>query len=170
MEAVVITWSLSTRRTEARASRRCSYQPPAQGSKVPIALHPSRWDLGEVDVLQALAHAMIHAVLGAEVGHRPPFDELAARIGLEGPPTSTAAGKKFRRKIQQLRAELPAFPLGAIVPGERRQKQRTRLRLWQCCCAPPVKVRVSRDDFDATCNACECAFMLKRTKEFSDHR
>lgn len=37
----------------------------------------------------------------------------------------------------------------------------SRLRLWQCECDRPVKVRVASDDFRATCDRCGTAF--KRT-------
>jgi len=34
----------------------------------------------------------------------------------------------------------------------------SRLRLWVCDCAKPVKVRVSSDDFRAHCDLCNAAF------------
>lgn len=34
----------------------------------------------------------------------------------------------------------------------------SRLRLWQCGCEPPIKVRVARDAFDCTCNTCASNF------------
>jgi hypothetical protein len=34
----------------------------------------------------------------------------------------------------------------------------SRLRLYECECTPPVKVRVARDTFDATCNCCTRPF------------
>lgn len=34
----------------------------------------------------------------------------------------------------------------------------SRLRLFECECVPPVKVRVARDHFDATCNCCHTLF------------
>lgn len=37
----------------------------------------------------------------------------------------------------------------------------SRLRLWECECDKPVKVRVASDDFRATCDVCEQAFTRK---------
>lgn len=34
----------------------------------------------------------------------------------------------------------------------------SRLRLFQCECTPPIKVRVARDEFDCTCNTCNTVF------------
>jgi hypothetical protein len=34
----------------------------------------------------------------------------------------------------------------------------SRLRLFECECVPPVKARVARDEFAATCNCCNGAF------------
>lgn len=37
----------------------------------------------------------------------------------------------------------------------------SRLRLFECECVPPVKARVARPAFDATCNCCHAVFALK---------
>ena len=34
----------------------------------------------------------------------------------------------------------------------------SRLRLWECRCPKPVKVRVASDTFDATCGKCNQPF------------
>jgi hypothetical protein len=35
----------------------------------------------------------------------------------------------------------------------------SRLRLFECECEPPIKVRLARDEFNATCNCCHHGFM-----------
>ena len=54
-------------------------------------------------------------------------------------------------------------PCGAGV-GTRGGKSRgagsgSRLRLWECECVPPVKLRVARDELDITCNCCNSNFL-----------
>jgi hypothetical protein len=34
----------------------------------------------------------------------------------------------------------------------------SRLRLWECSCEPPIKLRVARDALDITCNCCNFNF------------
>jgi hypothetical protein len=41
----------------------------------------------------------------------------------------------------------------------------SRLRLYECECVPPVKVRAARDDLDCTCNVCRGLFIKQEKKE-----
>ena len=90
-------------------------------------------------------------------GVRHAVYELAQRIG-DGRP-------EFRAML------MPSAPTTGLVPrpcsagvGTRGGVSRgkgsgSRLRLWECGCAPkPVKVRVASDDFRATCDRCGTAF------------
>jgi hypothetical protein len=155
----VITWSPSAGRTWSKPLRKCHHS-SFKGSKIAIVLHRSQWSSDDIEVLQALAHEMIHATLAPAAGHRGEFARLAEAIGLEGPATATRAGERFRIAIQRLRAELPNLPQDGIAL-DRPGKQGTRLRLWECACKPPIKVRVSRDDFRATCDVCGCTFTMR---------
>ncbi len=129
------------------------------GERNLIVIHPSEWS-EDVRVLAVLGHEMIHAALGKDVGHKPAFAALARRIGLEGPPTCTRAGSTFKRWVEGRRPRLPGFPAGALSL-EGRRVQGTRLRLYECACAPPFKVRSGRDDLDAGCKRCGCPFVLR---------
>jgi hypothetical protein len=155
VESVVLTWSLPTsqRPSEPMACR------ITRDANLTVVVR--LWWTDEIEVLQALAHQMIHLVLGFDLGHRVPFGRLAKRVALEGVPTMTIAGPAFRDVVARFRAELPPFPKGVILSGVRRRTQGTRLRLWECACEPPVKVRVSRDHLDATCNVCGRMFTMK---------
>lgn len=57
---------------------------------------------------------------------------------------------------------LPVFKPGACPMGRGtrggRMVQTARLRLWECGCVKPVKVRVASDAFQAHCDACGKAF------------
>jgi hypothetical protein len=80
---------------------------------------------------------------------------LALPLPREGTPNAEVFGS-LRLKLK---------PCGAGI-GVRGGKSRgagsgSRLRLFECDCVPPVKVRVARDEFDATCNCCDHLFNLK---------
>jgi hypothetical protein len=80
---------------------------------------------------------------------------LALPLPREGTPNSEVFGG----------LKLKLRPCGAGV-GSRGGKSQgagsgSRLRLFECECIPPVKVRVARDEFDATCNCCDQTFNLK---------
>jgi hypothetical protein len=160
VESVALAWELPARRRRGRSVNVCRHL-PVVGSNVEALAITVRWGADDVEVLQGLAHQMIHAVVGLHNGHRPPFGRLAERIGLAGPAATSIAAETFREAVARLRLELPAFPEGGMVLDEGLRKQRTRLRLWECSCVPPVKARVSRDDFDATCKVCGRAFRIR---------
>jgi len=54
-----------------------------------------------------------------------------------------------------------ACPLGIGTRGgtSRGKGSGSRLRLYECRCAEPVKVRVASDTFEATCNRCHALFL-----------
>ena len=88
----------------------------------------------------------------------------------------------LRFAIAELAAELadgsPAFLLTLVAVGRAVQAPRpcsqgtgtrggtsrgkgsgSRMRLWECSCAKPVKVRIASDDFAAHCDRCGQAFV-----------
>ena len=113
-----------------------------------------------VDVLATLLHELCHAALPKGTGHRAPFKQLATACGLTGRMTATEPGTELAADLAALAAELGPYAHHGL-DGRRDAKQSTRLRLWECRCEPPVKVRVARDEFDATCNACGKLFTRK---------
>ena len=131
-------------------------------------------------VLHELGHVL--APIGA--GHNKLWTEACTRVGLR---RVKAAGTNYtwanfapdiREAVTALRVpvdgrpnvlELPRGmtmklkPCGAGV-GARGGKSRgpgsgSRLRLWECSCEPPVKLRVARDELDITCNCCNTNFL-----------
>lgn len=132
-----------------------------QDQKKFICIHPAIWKAKDgLVVLATLAHEMAHAALPVGTKHGPAFAKLVTRIGLEGKPTATSAGPQFKTWFKQAEKSLPKFP-GGIDLTFKLKKQTTRLRLFECQCDPPVKVRVGRDEFEATCNVCEEAFEVR---------
>lgn len=125
-------------------------------------------------------HELAH-VLAYGHGHDVTWKELCVRLGFTRRPD--AAGQVYTwdlfrpglawdvaRMARVMADGRPSFwaggtgrtlaprPCGAGV-GTRGGKSRgagsgSRLRLWECSCEPPVKVRVASDDFQATCKRC----------------
>lgn len=77
-------------------------------------------------IVEVLAHELVHATMGAGVGHGPPFRRLALAIGLCGPMRSTTSGPEMMRWINALIARIGDYPAGFIidtpVQGTRMQK------------------------------------------------
>lgn len=64
--------------------------------------------------LDVLLHEMLHAALGAKVGHGKPFAQAARACGLEGKPTATIAGKELQAQLVEMAGELGTYPHVAV--------------------------------------------------------
>jgi hypothetical protein len=112
-------------------------------------------------VLSVLLHELVHAALPPDTKHNKTFASYVGRIGLEGhPTTANTPNKELNERLNAI-FKSEKYPHPAFDFSKLAKKQTTRLRLYQCECDPPVKVRVARDDFDATCNICESPFELQ---------
>jgi hypothetical protein len=133
------------------------------GERQLIVIHPMLWE-DPAEVLGTLAHEMCHACTPDD-GHGAKFAALAKRIGLVGKPTQAGAGAEFRAWVDAefTSGKLAPFPAGAVAI-HRRKVQGTRMRLYECACDPPVKVRCARDDLRAECQECGELFELKAPK------
>jgi hypothetical protein len=131
-------------------------------------------------------HELGHVLAGWNAGHGKDWSCACDRLGLR---RVKAAGTAYswahfapdvREAIIRLPRPVDGVPLPLIAPnggtfklkpcsagnGVRGGKSRgagsgSRLKLWTCECAPPMKVRVARADFDATCNCCDSAFVCQ---------
>jgi hypothetical protein len=139
---------------------------------------------GEDSLLQlwiTLAHEIAHVLAGYAAGHGRRWREAANRIGLLH---ARASGPIHRpadlhpdvlavlRQLPMPTDGRPAFtehagpvtprpcPAGIGVAGgtSRGPGSGSRLRLYECNCQPPVKVRVARDSFHARCLVCDAEF------------
>jgi hypothetical protein len=88
---------------------------------------PSR----SMQILGVLAHELVHATVGNEVGHKKPFKQCATAIGLTGKMTATSEGEEFKVWGDLLIERLGKFPAGALNKGLRK-KQTTRLLKCEC--------------------------------------
>jgi hypothetical protein len=113
--------------------------------------------------LLQLLHELVHcsAEMPADVGaepHNAEFVALAAACGLVAPWTSAKASPDLLTRLAVIARELGPYPHGALHP-KRVASGTTRLRLWECGCSKPVKVRVASDDFQAHCDRCKKPFV-----------
>jgi hypothetical protein len=141
-----------------------------------------------IQLAGTLLHELGHSLAGMGVGHGKEWKAQCVRLGFVKDPA--AAGQRYwlslfrpalRQELyviaQSLRDGNPAFWAGqGVAPttvrpcragqGTRGGKSRgtgsgSRLRLWECGCERPVKVRVASDDFRAHCDVCEQPFTRK---------
>jgi hypothetical protein len=112
-----------------------------------------------VEVLATLLHELIHASVGCDAKHGKRFSQAARACGLAGPPTATTAGEALKSLLQGYVERAGVYPHAAIVP-RKKAKKGSRLRLYQCSCEEPVKVRVASDTFQAQCLVCDELFVL----------
>ena len=115
-----------------------------------------------VEVLGTLLHEMLHASVGVQHGHRKPFSQPARLVGLDGPPTATVVSDALRPVLQHFVDEVGMYPHAPIRPLPK-QKVGSRLRLYECSCEKPVKVRVAQDSFSARCLVCGELFVVVET-------
>ena len=132
--------------------------PPAlcQDGTPQIFISPRLSD--SLDVLGTLLHELLHASVGCQHGHRKAFSQAARQVGLAGPPTATVVGDGLRPVLLAYVERVGQYPHAAIVLKPK-AKVGSRLRLYQCQCDPPVKVRVASDTFAAVCQVCDGAFV-----------
>jgi hypothetical protein len=112
-----------------------------------------------VDVLGILLHELIHASFAGQFGHGKEFSQAARKVGLAGPPTATVVGDQLLPLLNSYVEQVGPYPHAAIVP-RKKEKAGSRLRLYECSCESPVKVRVASNDFLATCNLCGDLFVM----------
>lgn len=82
-------------------------------------------------VLGVLAHELIHAAVGPEVGHKGAFRRLATALGLIGKMTATQEGPAFLELVAPILEHLGPYPHAAL-DARGRKKQTTRLIKAEC--------------------------------------
>jgi hypothetical protein len=117
-----------------------------------------------IQVLGTLLHELIHASVGCQHGHRKPFSHPARRLGLVGPPTATTVGPELAQVLGVFVEQMGPYPHAPIVVRQK-PKPGSRLRLYQCQCADPVKLRAGRDDLNVLCLTCEAVFVKVEQEE-----
>ena len=106
-----------------------------------------------LQVLGVLLHELVHAAVGCQFKHGQVFSQAARRVGLAGPPTATTIGERLHPVLERFVAGAGPYPHAAIQL-QATQRVGSRLRLYECQCASPVKVRVASNEFQAKCLRC----------------
>jgi hypothetical protein len=84
-----------------------------------------------IEILDILVHELVHAIV-PDAGHKAPFKRIALAVGLTGKMRSTVAGPKLKARLNELARELGPIPQSAIILGEGRKKQSTRMIKVEC--------------------------------------
>lgn len=135
-------------------------------------------------------HELGHVLAGWQAGHGKDWSCACDRLGLRRVKAAGTAYSwaHFAPDIREAIIRLPRpvdgtpLPLDVKLFGGRMPKIKpcsagvgthggksrgagsgSRLKLWTCGCEPPMKVRVARADFDATCNCCDSPFLCQAT-------
>lgn len=79
-----------------------------------------------IEVMDKMAHELVHAVDNCESGHQHFFAYVARKIGLVGRLTETVAGDKLRKTLTEYSDLLGAFPHHKMVMDKTHKKDGTR--------------------------------------------
>lgn len=112
-----------------------------------------------VEVLAVLLHELGHDIVGVQHGHRKPFSQFCQRVGLVKPWTATTPSPDLRVFLAALAEELGAYPHAALTHVNKKKKQPTRMRKYECPGCGQI-VRAASDTLSITCNDCEVSFVL----------
>lgn len=102
---------------------------------------------------ETLVHELCHACLPPDVKHKRPFAKLAAKVGLEGKPTSTIAGPELRAQLEALIMEIGPYPHAELRPLHTTRVQKSRM-LKAACPECGYTVRLARQWLDVKAPIC----------------
>ncbi|GAB5407168.1 MAG: hypothetical protein Aurels2KO_53990 [Aureliella sp.] len=128
-----------------------------------------------LDVLDTIAHECLHFWEVAErlkQGRKEPsgnyhtvvFRRKAESLGLlideRGVSLGIVPGSPFIRLLEEHQVDVSHIEPPAQLPS--RTTARTKLKLWQCCCSPPVKLRIGQSDPPPPyCTGCNTLYVLQ---------
>lgn len=84
-----------------------------------------------INILETIAHELIHATVGNEHGHQGAFIGCAAAVGFNRPWRYTPAGEKMLKKIEEIIAKLGLFPAGTVMMMRKKTQGKS---LIKCQC------------------------------------
>jgi hypothetical protein len=112
-----------------------------------------------IEVLETLAHELIHVASGPNVGHKGAFVKIAKSIGFKAPWTTTPATPELTARLNGLVVNLGPYPHAAI-DKRGRKKQGTRL-LKVICGACGYTIRTTQQWIDIGLPTCACGAEMK---------
>lgn len=132
---VRVTCGWPSSRALSNKSRRigeCWPEEASRGGKFEIFLSPCLSD--PIKVLETLVHELAHATVGTEVGHGKVFSRFVRKLGLEGPPTTTSAGKDLCDNVLRPIIEVLGPYPHDVLDQDRSpiKKQGTRMLKLEC--------------------------------------
>ena len=107
-----------------------------------------------IEVLETLAHELMHVAVGPKVGHKGAFIKIAKSIGFKAPWTSTPASSALIERLNGLPVNLGPYPHAAIDKSGRK-KQGTRL-LKVVCPECGYTIRTTSAVVDTGLPTCVC--------------
>jgi hypothetical protein len=112
-----------------------------------------------IEVLETLAHELIHVASGPNVGHKGAFVKIAKSIGFKAPWTTTPATPELTARLNGLVVNLGPYPHAAI-DKRGRKKQGTRL-LKVICGACGYTIRTTQQWIDTGLPTCACGLEME---------
>jgi hypothetical protein len=112
-----------------------------------------------IEVLETLAHELIHVAAGPNVGHKGAFVKIAKSIGFKAPWTTTPATSELMERLNGLLLNLGPYP-HAGIDKRGRKKQGTRL-LKVICGACGYTIRTTQQWIDTGLPTCVCGSEMK---------
>ena len=108
-----------------------------------------------LEMLATLTHEIIHAVDNNVNGHNHVFAGYCNKVGLEGIPTSTVAGKRLNGILKRISKKLGKFPGKAlVVPHNPADTRNIKLTCDEGCCVEPLVLRASASQLLDFVNRC----------------
>jgi len=142
----VVRVSVGFPRGKRKAVGQCWKQSAAKDGVSQIFITPIEADA--VEVLDTLAHELVHAAIDPHSGHNGKFITACKAIGLtKGKPTSAGAGDELRAVLVKIASKLGDYPHAALSPRDNEKPQTTRL-LKVSCCECGYTARVTRKWLD----------------------
>lgn len=166
-----ISCGFPSRKALSLKSRRIGECHPmgASGDRInEVFIHPCLSD--GFQVLEILAHELIHVSDDCESGHKGTFRKAMKAIGLEGKPTSTHAGDALSAHLNDILGKIEKYPHAELNSYVKTKKQGTRL-LKATCPECGYVIRVTKQWADLglpECGLCHVAFKLEVTDTDTD--
>ena len=139
---VKVTMSFPYNRKAEKIAGQCLHKDMSTGGKIEILINPMLKK--PLEIMETLAHELIHAYDKNEHGHGGPFIRIGGKLGFIKPWKSTPATPELKEKLNAIIASMPAFPHDHITGlGAKKKKQTTRM----------LKLICSNEDCTFACRA-----------------